>query len=41
MDETLVFGFIPMEFIWVAALVMVIVIVVFLIKGFLEEMRNK
>ncbi len=39
--ENLVFGFLPMNVIWVAVVVMLLVIAFFVAKGFFDEMKRK
>lgn len=39
--ENLVFGFLPMDAIWVAVVIMLLVIVFFVTKGFFDEMKRK
>ncbi len=35
------FGFLPVQVLWVAVVVMVAVVVLFIAKGFLDEMNRK
>ena len=39
--DSLVFGFMPMEAIWITVAIMVVVIIIFVAKGFIDEMRRK
>ena len=39
--DSLVFGFLPVEAIWIAVAIMLVMIVVFVAKGFFDEMKRK
>lgn len=39
--DSMVFGFIPMEAIWISVALMILVIIVFVAKGFFDEMKRK